>query len=294
MRWVAAILCLAWFGASPAHAQSDKKKALEHYEQAEAYMKAKAYAKAVEEYESAYALVPKAGFLFNIGLAYEAANDAVKAVEYFDKYVNLDPKGRKATEARARAEALRPKAEAKLAAADHARKVSDAAAAAEQALSAGDHDTAIAKFGVAFDLSKDPEHVFGIAEAYRGKGDSDRAVAEYQRYRQLAPAGSHSAAALEHITTIERAAKADAVPDEPIRKDIVTQPPDEPVVGATKNKDDGGISWGWLAAGAAVVAGGVLADVIPESGENGEWDATDFVPVGLYAAGGFFVYKGVF
>jgi hypothetical protein len=43
-----------------------------------------------------------------------------------------------------------------------------------------------------------------------------------------------------------------------------------------------------------VVAGGVLADVLPDSGENGEWDATDFVPVGLYAAGGFFVYKGVF
>lgn len=294
MRWVAVILCLAWFGASPAHAQSKKKRALEHYEQAEAYMKTKAYSKAVEEYEAAYALVPKAGFLFNIGLAYEAASDSVKAVEYFDKYVKLDPRGRKAKEARARAAALRPAAEAKLAAAVVAQKAKDAATAAHSALSSGDHDTAITKFGEAFELSKDPEHVFGAAEAYRGKGDDDRALAEYKRYRQLAPAGSNNAAALEHITSIERAAKPDEVdtPTEPIRKDVVT-PPEEPVVDEKKD-DDGGIRWGWLAAGAAVVAGGVLADVLPDSGDNGEWDATDFVPVGLYAAGGFFVYKGVF
>ena len=91
-----------------AQKQSDEEEAREHYNQAEMYMKAGVYDLAITEYRKGYKLTPNAhGFLFNIGLAYEKMGDKTKAVESFEQYLEKEPKGKKAAEARARAVALR-------------------------------------------------------------------------------------------------------------------------------------------------------------------------------------------
>jgi Tfp pilus assembly protein PilF len=299
MRWLAAIVCVVWLAPAVASAQSKKQEALEHFEQAEAYMKTKAYESAIQEYEAAYALVPKAGFLFNIGLAYEAWGKADKALEYYESYLKKEPKGRAATEARARAEALR-NAVAEARARDAKRaEAARRATEGEAAMSSGDHEAAKAAFSDAYALSSDPEYVFELAEAHRARGDRAQAIVEYERYRSLAAGGERSALALERASTLKRELARDVEdPDgnggkQPPDRDLIG-PNDKPEPVEPRAKDGGGLRWGWVAVGAGLIAGGIAADVLPESGDNGEWDATDFLPLGLYGAGGFFVYKGVF
>lgn len=45
----------------------------------------------------------------------------------------------------------------------------------------------------------------------------------------------------------------------------------------------------WLSMAGAAIIGGVVLDNVPETASNGEVDALDFVPVGLYVMGGIFV-----
>lgn len=88
------------------HAHGQREDALAHFEQAEAYFRAGAYDKAVEEYQAAFDLVAEPALLFNIGLALENQGDAPRAIEHYQRYLAADPDGVKTAEARARVEAL--------------------------------------------------------------------------------------------------------------------------------------------------------------------------------------------
>lgn len=61
-------------------------------------------------------------------------------------------------------------------------------------------------------------------------------------------------------------------------------------------RDDGpsrGPRWPLVAVGAGLVGVGVVIDAVPASGRNGELDALDLVPVGLYVAGAVVAALGV-
>jgi tetratricopeptide (TPR) repeat protein len=109
----AVVLFVLVLGSGSALAQSPEEndKALEHFEQAEAYMRVQAFAEAIAEYEAAYATVAKPGFLFNIGLAHEQNGNKAAAREHYLRYLELEPDGRKSVEARARALALERESE---------------------------------------------------------------------------------------------------------------------------------------------------------------------------------------
>ncbi len=108
MRIALAAVALGLLVAGSARAQSpdDRKKALEHFEAAEAHLKAGEYDQAIEEYQAAYTLVPRPGFYYNIARAYELKGDREHALEYYTRYLELDPQGRASSEARTRAVAI--------------------------------------------------------------------------------------------------------------------------------------------------------------------------------------------
>ncbi len=184
-------------------------------QQAAAYLKAKAYDKVVEEYQAAYQLVPKPGFLFNIGLTYEQAGEKQKALDQYRRYLKLAPNGKASIEARARVTALERELAAEAETAAEAARVK---AEAEQHRLVAEEHVATAKghseakqwakareeLTIAFAEHPEPDYVYQLAEVYRLEKDLPKAVIEYERYRELAPTGPRSAEALEHIGALKQ------------------------------------------------------------------------------------------
>lgn len=206
-RSILAIACvivqlLAIRGAS---ADSALQKAQKHFRQGQAYFKVGTFDKAIEEYEAAYALAPKPGVLFNIGLCHENAGEDEKAVEFYERYLRDAPNADKATEARARREALARGIEERNQV-ERARAEAQAKRVAGQAaLAAGAWDEAIALLTASNTLVADPEVVYELATAYTGQGEPILARAEYERYLNVAPTGAHRQAAAQRIAELDAA-----------------------------------------------------------------------------------------
>lgn len=205
---VAVVAVVAALAARPATAQPELAQARERFEQGEAYFKAGTYDKAIEEYRAAYALVPRPGLLFNIGLCYEHLGDAAQAIDHYDRYAAADPGGGKVSEARARREALARKLEAERAAADRTKRAAEARAAGVRAAGGGDHDEAVRRFTASYALSPEPEVLFELAEAYRAKGDDILAATEYRRYLATSAPVANRERASERLRELEARATA--------------------------------------------------------------------------------------
>jgi hypothetical protein len=98
-RIVALLLLLA----APVFAQPTpeaRDKARAHFKQGRAYQEAGAYTQAVAEFEAAYALDPLPELLFNIGQALRLAGRKQDALDRFKQYLEVQPNGRGADEAR--------------------------------------------------------------------------------------------------------------------------------------------------------------------------------------------------
>lgn len=78
-----------------------------HFERARGFEEAEQYARAADEYLSAYALYPDPEFFFNAGRVYRLAGDRQRALRFYERYLELDPDGRGADAARAQVESLR-------------------------------------------------------------------------------------------------------------------------------------------------------------------------------------------
>lgn len=95
----AAVLAMA----VAAHADPDAKtleQAHAHYKQGKAFLDAKVYDKAIEEFEVAYKLAPFPELLFNEGQAYRLANQPDKAITAYQEFLTSSPDGQLADEAR--------------------------------------------------------------------------------------------------------------------------------------------------------------------------------------------------
>lgn len=100
------VLCLS----APALAQQPDGDAIErakkHFEVAELHFKEGEYAQAIEQYRKAHALSQEPVLLFNVGLCLEKQGKAAEAIAGYRAYLEADPEGQKAAEARYRLEAL--------------------------------------------------------------------------------------------------------------------------------------------------------------------------------------------
>lgn len=193
-------LAAVLLATTPAHAQSKLDRAKKHFEQGEAYFRAKTYDRAIDEYQKAYDLVQKPGLLFNIGLAHEYAGNAEEAVAMYQQYIAAEPEGAKAPEARARMESLsrqlleQQKADEK--AKQHRRN-------AVRLADSGDLTGAVAELRAAWDIRPQPELLYEIAELLRQKGDRDEAIREYQRYLSIEGAKVHRVEAARAVEELK-------------------------------------------------------------------------------------------
>src|SRR5512137_45783 len=115
-RFTAVVLAgWALLGALPgsAHAQKPKPSkadiaaAKQHFTRAQDYQDSGQFDQAADEYLAAYQLYPDPEFLFDVGEVYRLKRDKRRAVEYFEKYLELDPDGRGSADARASVAALK-------------------------------------------------------------------------------------------------------------------------------------------------------------------------------------------
>ena len=95
---VALIALTASVSADPDPDAADRAKA--HFKQAKAYEAAGQFARAADEFNAAYELDPRPEMLFNIGQAFRLAGAKREALDYFNRYIDEQPDGAGAAEAR--------------------------------------------------------------------------------------------------------------------------------------------------------------------------------------------------
>jgi len=115
MHFARTILTLAVLViAGVAHADPDPatlEQAHSHYKQGKAFLDAKVYDKAIDEFAAAYKLSPFPELVFNIAQAYRLGHQADKAIAAYQEYLNATPSGELADEARAHVVELTVQAE---------------------------------------------------------------------------------------------------------------------------------------------------------------------------------------
>lgn len=73
--------------ARPVHASDFKT----NYDLGVALYQAQKYEESIPSFQAAYALEPKPGILFNIAQAYRKSGHLREAIQYYDKYLSVDP-----------------------------------------------------------------------------------------------------------------------------------------------------------------------------------------------------------
>src|SRR5262249_4467357 len=96
-RLAPAVLLLALL-AAPASAQD--LEAAAHVKLGDAFVRQRAYDKAVEEYATAMTIEPRSGLLFKIGTAYERMGDLAHALSFYQQYTAVELEGDLADRAR--------------------------------------------------------------------------------------------------------------------------------------------------------------------------------------------------
>jgi tetratricopeptide (TPR) repeat protein len=108
---LAAVLALALATGGTAAAQPDdgparRKRAGEHVRRGDDYKAKGEYERAIVEYLAAYELVPHPELFFNLGQVYRLSGQPQRAIEYYERYLAVEPDGRAADQARAFVEQL--------------------------------------------------------------------------------------------------------------------------------------------------------------------------------------------
>ena len=215
----------AWLvsvGAIAAHAQpkppdaAAKRQASAHYKQGKAYFDAGAFDKAIGEFRAAYDIAPADPLLFNIARSYHLANQKPDAAVWYHKYLDAQPDGPLADEARQYLAEV-DKAisdEARAAAIDKDRRAKDQEH--QQAIAAGDAHVRQAKafvgagafadaakeYVAAYESDADAEHLFEAGEVARTGKAAESARELYRRYVIAAPSGPHADAARKAIAEL--------------------------------------------------------------------------------------------
>ena len=88
--------------AQPDAPVSEEEKAIarQHFQKAKELHEKKQYSEAAAEYLEAYKHMPAPAFIYNAGQVYRLGGDKEKAIEHYKRYLELEPKGEGADDAR--------------------------------------------------------------------------------------------------------------------------------------------------------------------------------------------------
>lgn len=210
--------------------------------------------------------------------------------------------------------------------ADNEKKSREHVEQAEMYMKAKVYDLAIEEYKKGYELvPRAHGFLFNIGLAYEQMGDKEKAIAAFEQYVQLLPKGSKAPEARARMVALRRALEEEKAQQQQAATDpgntqtavtdsrlpppssgadlsgqspgrTITQP--DGIVNNTPGPVDtpakSGRSWARIALGASLIAAGVLADRVPARSRNGELEALDFLPVGLYGLGTMFVIQGAF
>jgi tetratricopeptide (TPR) repeat protein len=112
VRCALLILLAACLLARPASAQEGsgadrRRQASYHVKKGDAFKEAGDYAAAAREYKNAYELVPHPVLFFNLAQVYRLDGDRKRALEYYERYLAMEPDGQASKQARQFADQLR-------------------------------------------------------------------------------------------------------------------------------------------------------------------------------------------
>jgi tetratricopeptide (TPR) repeat protein len=92
-------------------ADARRRQASDHVKKGDAFKEARDFEAAAREYEKAYELVPHPVLIFNLGQVYRLKGDAERALDYYERYLAVEPDGVASDQAREFAGVLRTQIE---------------------------------------------------------------------------------------------------------------------------------------------------------------------------------------
>lgn len=183
---------------APEIVASGEAGARQWFDRAQAAFTAGRDAQAAEGFRRAFALLPRAEFIYDEGTALERGRHPAAAANAYEHYLILDPVAHDAAEVAAKVRTLRGQAppsgpDALLDPEDEASEAPAAKTASDwydrgtAAFVVGDFQRAYECFERAYDIKPFAAFVFNQAACLERAGNTDGAVQAYERYLALAP-----------------------------------------------------------------------------------------------------------
>jgi tetratricopeptide (TPR) repeat protein len=210
---MAALACASVVArADSLDADKGREQARAHFKAGAAQFEAEHYEEAIKEYLTAYEILPLPDILFNLGQAYRLKGDFTRSLEYYTRYLAIEPNGRVSDIAREHVAMLSRQLGRMRSRGDDGHDADDAREQARAHFKAGAthyeagrYEEAIGEYLTAYKILPIPDILFNLGQAYRLRGDRAAALDCYNRYLAIAPDGTVSAFARERARELSSA-----------------------------------------------------------------------------------------
>lgn len=173
-----------------------------------------------------------------------------------------------------------------------------------QAIVAKQYGTAVRLFRSSTDLGELNITYVNMGRAYQYMGECENAEDAYAKALNAPAVASPSPDKIAAVIKRYRAELKEScvpvdsstvptLPEQDVKQDDAERSV-KPLPQPTEPPASSNAPYFWMAGGGAGLVAGVLLDTVPASASNGQSDALDYVPVGLYVLGGAAVVYGIY
>lgn len=192
--------------STPAAADDSETQARAFAAEGAKAFKAGQYLQAIEAFQKAHDLVPRAALAYNLARSNERLSQWEEAVEWYEKYLKLASDPRDKAEVLDKIEILKKRIAPDDASPDAQYKAR--IMAGRKAYSAGDYEGAIAEFKAAFDIKASTGALYNIAKSYEKMGRYEDAIDYFQQYIDMEPNASDRGDIEETIKRLKRSIRS--------------------------------------------------------------------------------------
>lgn len=236
--FAASALWLVMAASTPSRAQgtdtsTTSAAAEEYYEAGKIFYENGKYLEALDAFKRAYEITPTAALTYNIAATHEKLSQWSEAIEWYEKYLELETNPRERSEVLDKLELLRKRVGGD----DPDAQFEARMEAGRTSYQRGDYETAITEFSAAFEIKQASASLYNIAKSYEKLARYEEAIDYYEQYLELAPNAPDRADVEETITRLRKAIRERfqelAVSSEPPGADIFIDDRAEGLVGQT-------------------------------------------------------------